>query len=989
MSNFLGLPFEPWVKNQIDKRQEILGKSTNIPNKDLQFYSTKAPFLRLASSVDVTKNTPDGTELKESVYKKLSKYYPNEDIFKDSNLARNCILQAGVVNVDSDGNLVGGLKKGLNTGNANTLLEGAYGWGGLTERGFVPMPGLINADVQYYGNGALYKAVVNIKCFSKAQFQLIDVLYLRPGYTCLLEFGWSQYLDTEGGSGELTNFTEFLTAPLSKLLQGKSDQFTLHGLINDTKKKYSGNYDAVYGKVSNFNWSFNQDGSYDCQLTLTGMGDLIESLKVNLTNPKTEKSLSVGQTGGGSAGAAVGEVVNEDLPLVANRNATVINEELFRIYQSNISGGSILPTAELQDYTLDNFRSEAGDPPSTKTFKDAILTVAGTTIDQGVNPINPQCFIKYGAFLAFIQSRLLLYDSKSDTPVVVFDMNFDDIDADENVILRVPGQLSADPRVCLVPYSNTVSPGVSLSKTLINTTLSKTKYFYSEYLGRLSNIFVNINFIAQVLESAPKGEDGSLSLLELLKQINKSIINSLGGINSFEVKLSDNGSKIRFIEEIPQRFAGDRPSTSEYTRFNIYGVKPGVGGSFVRDVKLTGETSGELSSLIVIGSQANSNQISANATAFGNYSAGLIDRVIPEKKSFAPDPKDEEKDKDVPATIKSNWESNIAPKEGTNLFLSVYQLGKWIDENIGPLKNHNHTHAKLILGAATVELNGEAPQLPGSFFLPFTFQITIDGLSGMKLYEKFLISDNVLPPSYDEDSVDLQIRGLNHNISSDAWTTSIDAFSVPSEKGLGAPKRPAELLSEQVYQESGTGGGGTGSKPLSLNPPPESDDPLSVTRYNAMQKSYNGVFGRDGSVSGMCAQWSYNLAVNYVEFLRGRSLSNPKLRAGGNANQNEEFFNNLTKLGYTKTISTGLTRATLANQIKTITWGYGDVCVYYANDGDTAASHRKYGHAQIYVGSINDVGWSTSTANNYGTSFVYGSRPSNNWDLLVFRAPEE
>ena len=65
------------------------------------------------------------------------------------------------------------------------------------------------------------------------------------------------------------------------------------------------------------------------------------------------------------------------------------------------------------------------------------------------------------------------------------------------------------------------------------------------------------------------------------------------------------------------------------------------------------------------------------------------------------------------------------------------------------------------------------------------------------------------------------------------------------------------------------------------------------------------------------------------------------------------------------------------------------MCVYYANDGDTAASHRKYGHAQIYVGSINDVGWSTSTANNYGTSFVYGSRPSNNWDLLVFRAPEE
>ena len=266
-NNFLGLPFSDWVKNQINKRQEILGKNSNLSTKDLQYYNTKAPFLRMASSVDVTKNGVDGIELRDSIYKKLNNYLPNEDLFAVDKLARNCMLQGGVIDVNdpSDGQALTttGLKSGLNKGGDSGVFTGAYGWGGLVEKGFVPMPGIIGADVQYYGDGALYKAVVNIKCFSKAQFNLIDILYLRLGYTVLLEFGWSQYLDTNGGTNELQNFTSFSTDPLRELFDGNSDQFKMHASIARTKQKYSGNYDAVYGKISNFNWKFNNDGSYD------------------------------------------------------------------------------------------------------------------------------------------------------------------------------------------------------------------------------------------------------------------------------------------------------------------------------------------------------------------------------------------------------------------------------------------------------------------------------------------------------------------------------------------------------------------------------------------------------------------------------------------------------------------------------------------------------------------------------------------------------
>jgi hypothetical protein len=192
MSNLLGQPFKDWVREQIDVRQKSLGKYANIPSKDLQYYTTKTPWIRLASSVNLNKTKIESA----SVFQKLITNGLTEDQIIGNNLAKNLILQGGALSSTigkNDEIVSNGLNSGLNNG--NSLFNGAYGWGGIGERGYVPMPGITNADVQYLNNGALTKTTINIKCFSKRQFQLIDVLYLRPGYTLLLEFGHSVYLD--------------------------------------------------------------------------------------------------------------------------------------------------------------------------------------------------------------------------------------------------------------------------------------------------------------------------------------------------------------------------------------------------------------------------------------------------------------------------------------------------------------------------------------------------------------------------------------------------------------------------------------------------------------------------------------------------------------------------------------------------------------------------------------------------------------------------
>ena len=972
--NFLGTPFEDWVKDQIDTRQKSLGVASNITSQDLQYYTTKTPFLRLASSVSLT--NPSG-ENNNSVLSKLIATGYNEESIRDNQLARNFILQGGVTSVDGE-DVFGGLQKGLNDG--SSLFNGAYGWGGTSERGYVPMPGITQADVTYYNNGALSKTVINVRCFSKTQFQLFDVLYLRPGYTLLMEFGWSQYLDSRENPPVLTNFPDFYTNPMSLVLgQGITNQYAVYDAIKETRETHCGNYEAVFGKISKFNWQFLPDGSYDCQIQLTAVGDVLESLKCNISPPPVQSSsIGISSPQPQSPDAVAEGPVEEDLtpPYVANKRKTLIGEELFTIYNNNkeLENNDIV----LKDYTVTDYLDDKGTPGRDILFPKSLLIVPMKSTTSGDDAISPQIFIKYGAFLAFIQSRVLLYSTTTDTPLFTFNINFEDMDNDNNVILNIPGQLSSDPNVCLIPYETcNVGDVGDFPPSDLNDVLKETNFKYNDdiYLGRFANIMVNINFLQKILDQYTKDSEGTIVLLDYLKSINKDIIISLGGINKFEFKLADNGLGYQIIEDIPQRLS-EPPRGVNYSKFNVYGVKPGIEGSFVRNINLTADISNDFYTMISIGAQSNPNQTAGNATSFANYNAGLIDRVIPEKSSYDLKDTNTEEEKESQKVWK---DTNLLIKPINQLYGEL----KWVNETITSFTSNNLTNTELALGILTDATNTRvAQQLPAPFFLPFNLSLDIDGLSGMVLYQKFKMTDEILPISYEKDAVALQLTGINHSISKDGWITKLDTLSVPNVELGEVIQPPTDPFPPFFNNEPPL-------PPTSEPPVPETEQPDSPTRREAMLTSYDGVFSRDGEVKGMCARWTLNLAAGYVNALQGQSIPSQQVSAGGNANNNNEYYNNLTRLGYSKTTLTGLSKSGVISKITGTTWGYGDVVAYYANDGDPQATHKKYGHTQIYVGDINSPKWATSTKLNYNTDFPYRTRPSNSWNLIIFRAPEE
>jgi hypothetical protein len=78
----------------------------------------------------------------------------------------------------------------------------------------------------------------------------------------------------------------------------------------------------------------------------------------------------------------------------------------------------------------------------------------------------------------------------------------------------------------------------------------------------------------------------------------------------------------------------------------------------------------------------------------------------------------------------------------------------------------------------------------------------------MRLRQKFLMTDDILPISYAKDGVDLQVRGINHLITPQSWTTKLDSFSTPTAK-LAEVSRPPQMLSTVTTQTAGGGSTGT------------------------------------------------------------------------------------------------------------------------------------------------------------------------------------
>ncbi len=184
---------------------------------------------------------------------------------------------------------------------------------------------------------------------------------------------------------------------------------------------------------------------------------------------------------------------------------------------------------------------------------------------------------------------------------------------------------------------------------------------------------------------------------------------------------------------------------------------------------------------------------------------------------------------------------------------------------------------------------------------------------------------------------------------------------------------------------------GGASQPVPLTGP-------ASTRQEQLVKAALEASFAQGETKHKCARGTFNHANNYSLLVKGQAaIPGMNVAAGGNAN-GSGFHNHMVQIGYTKFQVNNIPKATmiaicekgpLDSNNNHVPWNVGDAITYWASDGNPGASHVQYGHAQMYIGALTGKGnWTTDNKYNYnGSSFVYRSQSSNNWNCVIFRAP--
>lgn len=260
--------FPEHVRKQLGLREEIISSGAGKTDKGFEFNENrendfftytlnKQCTLRMSSGVNVTD---------QDLLKDLSN--SNQDSLPGETLAEQFVLQGGV----KTSNLQGGIGEGGAYGDPN-LAANSRGDG----LGIVPMPGIIDATISTKSAyGSLREAKVKFVAHNKKQLQILETLYMRPGYTLLLEWGWSPYFILDNsGKGTKQNTLPFI----SNFFNSNTSTAQLEKDIFEKKEDSQGNYDALLGYCKNFSYSLRPDGGFNCETEIIAKGEIIESLK--------------------------------------------------------------------------------------------------------------------------------------------------------------------------------------------------------------------------------------------------------------------------------------------------------------------------------------------------------------------------------------------------------------------------------------------------------------------------------------------------------------------------------------------------------------------------------------------------------------------------------------------------------------------------------------------------------------------------------------
>lgn len=819
-TNIAGGAFVPYIKQQIENRKKFVEEYNNKrENKHLVYFNNKNAWFRLTSCTDVLDSHP---------------LFPKYGL-SGAALAKKYILQGGTVekNGSSIVNRFGVKENGL----YNMLPDRPHG--------FKPTPGITSIDLSSAGKlGTLQYATIRFICYDLEQLELMDALYMKLGFSLVLEWGHTIFLDNDSK----------MSTPVPLDIFNYFDKESLSKAVQKKRIDHSGNYDAMIGTVSNFGWEVQSDGTYLCEIKLVGAGDVLESLKVNQAVNQNTNFLPPTNLNNSD------EDNRESLSSqIADRDLSLLNKALFSIYQqvqnSPSKSGGVITVGPKQkgyrnilnniftntQYRFINFDENGnlnGDENAVKgnhytLVSELNLNNGGSKIDipnnspslftsvgvpyqiasiEGTGNTEKQVYITLGHLLALITSTGMIYQKNGNEskPYIYIDFN-DKL----NYCATYKGQLSVDPRVCIIPRNqdNLDDPfglGIiedRLFNTIGGTIVEKqssapimsggplyastyeggeTKYikeekpsgFVNSYLNvtsdekdvraRMMFILVNVNFITDILrEQREKDNKGNVNLSDFLNTILNGISKALCGFNEFRLQVDDSNKCMRIIDDNKLTLTKESEDETQYTEIPVLGNK-----SIAYNYSFKSKIGPKMASMVTIAAQAEPSTLGDDAFAISNLSRGLIDRTAIEKITS----------NYIPPTNNTGSNSSVSQNNLLTLTQHLQSImgsdGKSYTINIESIDPSMNTYRELL---SEFRIKQDSTN-KASIIIPLDFNLTMDGLSGIIPNSAFTIPVNLLPSSYKTKDNLPKIAFIIHTISQDfsdnKWKTKITGQTI-------------------------------------------------------------------------------------------------------------------------------------------------------------------------------------------------------------------
>lgn len=666
-----------------------------------------------------------------------------------SNLAEQNVLLGGTVSSD------GTIREGLFGSNSS------YDTSILGNR---PMAGITGFTVVNRGfAGTLKMATIELTINSIEQLSTLEQLYMRPGFTVFVEYGHSIYVNNKN---EISSDSRYLTSYFS--LKDRSEILTQ---AKNIKEKSDCNYDFMYAYVTNFNWQSNSNGGYDCRIDLVSAGDLIESLSVAISGgSKTNNS----------------EITTSTLRTYTTALHTVLyyitNSDTEKYFKDE-SIEDDLPEG-IRNSTIEEVLIEKCSPlwPAVKSSLEENkhkFSVIRTGVNTNTDTSTWFKYISLGTFLELINHIFITEDEKGKR---VFRFNTSSGKNKKATFTTFKRHFCIDPSVAVLPKSNS---------TILDTNYKMDFARQSSFEGDendILNIHLNTDYILNLLDGIIDSEEiANKTIYDLINGILRRLNDVLGGINNFDIHYEEDTNEVFIVD----RTVLPEPETLKDGRSQLDLFKL---GSTVENFSFTSSIPNSMTAVSAAAAGAQTSDVRDQLHAMFRWNTGLEDRtnVLVKIDDIIDDKNKALRDELV-----------ILARYIKNLNKGDFSI------NFDPteVRSAKPAHRKIMSIFCEFETNGGGVKgsigTNASGLIPIRLDLTMKGISGIKIGQCFTVNNDVLPVKY-RNRIAFQVMNLSNTIVNNKWITDIStlmfSLDVPENKSKEITKLP-QITVEDLEKE--------------------------------------------------------------------------------------------------------------------------------------------------------------------------------------------